>query len=80
MGPEDLRPISLLPLPGKICEHLIHAQIDSFLERNNLLTKFQNGFRTKRSTALTIFDYLYDLRGDVKIRWGQARTFANGRW
>ena len=61
MGHEDLRPISLLPLPGKICEHLIHAQIDSFLERNNLLTKFQNGFRTKRSTASTIFDYLQDL-------------------
>ena len=60
MGPEDLRPISLLPLPGKICEHLIHAQINSFLERNNLLTKFQNGFRTKRSTVQTIFDYLSD--------------------
>ena len=61
MGPQNLRPISLLPLPGKICEHLIHAQIDSFLERNNLLTKFQNGFRTRRSTAQTIFDYLSDL-------------------
>ena len=61
MGPEDLRPISLLPLPGKICEHLIHAQIDAFLERNNLITKFQNGFRTKRSTSATIFDYLHDL-------------------
>ena len=23
IGPEDLRPISLLPLPGKIVEHLI---------------------------------------------------------
>ena len=29
IGPEDLRPISLLPLPGKIVEHLIYYQIDN---------------------------------------------------
>ena len=61
MGPEDLRSISLLPLPGNIFEHLIHSQMDSFLENNNLLTKAQNGFRSKHSTIQTIFDYLSDL-------------------
>ena len=61
MGPEDLRPNSLLPLPGNIFEHLIHSQMDSFLENNNLLTKAQNGFRSKNSTIQTIFDYLSDL-------------------
>ena len=61
MGPEDLRPISLLPLPGKIFEHLIHSQLDSYLENNNLLTAAQNGFRSKHSTIQTIFDYLSDL-------------------
>ena len=61
LGPEDLRPISLLPLPGKIFEHLIHSQIDSFLEQNNLLTKSQNGFRSKHSTIQTVFDFTTEL-------------------
>ena len=61
MGPEDLRPISLLPLPGKIFEHLIYSQIDNFLEQNNLLTKSQNGFRSKHSTIQTVFDFANDL-------------------
>ena len=43
-GPENLRPISLLPIPGKLLEHLIYSQLDTFLEQNNLLTEFQNGF------------------------------------
>ena len=60
-GPEDLRPISLLPLPGKIVEHLIYTQIDQFLETHALLTDRQNGFRTKRSTVHTIFDFTSDI-------------------
>ena len=60
-GPEDLRPISLLPLPGKIVEHLLYTQIDSFLERHDLLTDKQNGFRKKRSTIKTIFSFTSDL-------------------
>ena len=61
MGPEDLRPISLLPLPGKIFEHLINMQMDRFLEQHNLFTKFQNGFRSKHSTVQTIFDFMKEL-------------------
>ena len=60
-GPEDLRPISLLPLPGKIFEHLLHSQIDNHLETNNLITKTQNGFRAKHSTTETVFDFLSGL-------------------
>ena len=51
----ELRPISLLPLPSKIIEHLIHAQMTHFIEHNNILSKFQNGFRHNRSTIQTIF-------------------------
>ena len=38
--PGELRPISLLPLPGKILEHHIHDNIQEYLDRENLLTKF----------------------------------------
>ena len=61
IGPEDLRPISLLPLPGKIVEHLLYFQIDKYPEINNLLTDRQNGLRSNRSTTQTIFDYTTEL-------------------
>ena len=53
--PRDLRPISLLPLPGKILEHFIHNSIQDYLN-NNLISKFQNGFRKNHSTQQTIFN------------------------
>ena len=59
--PGELRPISLLPLPGKILEHHIHDNIQEYLDRENLLTKFQNGFRKDHSTQQTVFKYTTDL-------------------
>ena len=57
----DLRPISLLPLPGKVLEHLIHEPLLKHLEDNNMLDNAQNGFRPKRSTTQTVFQYTSDL-------------------
>lgn len=47
----NIRPISLLPIPGKILEHFINQQIVSFLESKHLLTNQQMGFRKGRSTV-----------------------------
>ena len=54
--PGDLRPISLLPLPGKILKHFIHDSMQDYLDENNLISKFQN-----HSTQQTIFRYTTDL-------------------
>ena len=51
----DLRPITLLPLPGKIMERLIHNKLYPYLEENNILTSKQNGFRKQHGTPDTIF-------------------------
>ena len=51
----DLRPITLLPLPGKIMERLIHNKLYPYLEFNDILTSKQNGFRKKHGTPDTIF-------------------------
>ena len=59
--PGDLRPISLLPLPGKILEQHIHDSLQVHLDNNNLISKFQNGFRKNHSTQQTIFKYTTDL-------------------
>ena len=47
---KNYRPISLLPLPGKILEKLIHKQITAYLEGETLLTPSQHGFRRDHST------------------------------
>ena len=51
---QNFRPISLLPLPGKIMEKLMHHQIIHYLENNSLLAKEQHGFRKAHSTVHAI--------------------------
>ena len=46
----NYRPISLLPICGKILEKIVFAQVHVFLNANNLLTKNQSGFRPGDST------------------------------
>ena len=58
----DLRPIALTPLPGKILERFVHTQLLRHLNRYNILTDFQNGFRKNHSTIDTIFKYTTDLQ------------------
>ena len=50
----NYRPISLLPLPGKILEKIVHKRISMFLENNNMLCDDQYGFRKERSTTHSI--------------------------
>ena len=47
----NYRPISLLPICGKILEKLIFNQLYSYLHANNLITKNQSGFRPRDSTT-----------------------------
>ena len=51
---KNYRPISLLPLPGKILEKLIHQQLSNYLEGEALLTDKQHGFRKKHSTIHSV--------------------------
>ena len=57
----DLRPISLLPITGKILEKCVHRQANEFLEHHNLITEKQSGFRKKRSTQ----DAVLHLNDDI---------------
>ena len=56
--PGDWRPISQICIVGKLLEKIIHAQLYCYLEKNNLLSKNQYGFRKDLSTGLAIFDVL----------------------
>ena len=50
----NYRPISLLPLPGKLLERIVHNKLSRYLELNELLCDEQCGFRKERSTVHSI--------------------------
>ena len=51
----NYRPISLTSAIAKILERLIKARLVDFLESNNLLSKYQSGFRSNRRVIDNIF-------------------------
>ena len=48
---KNYRPISLLPIIGKIFEKIIFNNLYNYLNANNLITKNQSGFRPGDSTS-----------------------------
>ena len=51
---QNYRPISLLPLPGKVLEKLMHKQLTNYQEEKSLITSNQHGFRKNHSTVHSI--------------------------
>ena len=56
----NYRPISLLPLPGKLIEKIVHKRVLSFLEARKVLSEKQNGFRSGYSTTTAVADLTDD--------------------
>ena len=57
--PKNYIPISLLPVVSKILEKVIHDKTIDFLTKENILYKFQSGFRKFHSTDSCV-SYLQD--------------------
>lgn len=55
---ENYRPISLLPQFSKILEKLYDNRLDIFLEKNDILSDCQYGFRKNHSTCLALIELL----------------------
>ena len=60
--PENYRPISLLSVFDKIFERLICHKLVDFLEKKNILYKFQFGFRKSHSTTLALIELTDNIR------------------
>ena len=52
----NYRPVSLLPQFSKILEKLFNNRLDKFIEKNEIITDCQYGFRPKKSTNLALLD------------------------
>ena len=48
---ENYRPVSILPIFGKIFEKVIYNRLHSFLEKHNIINENQYGFRKAHSTS-----------------------------
>ena len=57
---DNYRPISILPILSKILEKMVYKQLIFYLESNSLLSDYQFGFRSNRSTELAV-TYFTDL-------------------
>ena len=57
----NYRPISVLPIMGKVLERVVHDQLYSFLEDHNLLHPAQSGFRPAHSTITCTLSVLNDI-------------------
>ena len=76
---QNFRPISLLPLPGKILEKLVHKQLVSHLESDKLLIEEQHGFRRGHSTVHSIAQFTSHVSNSLDMRLPTFATFIDFR-
>ena len=55
---ENYRPISVLTCFSKLLEKLVVKRLTQFIDKNNILSKHQYGFRKNRSTEHAIIDFV----------------------
>ena len=73
----NLRPISLLPLPGKILERIAHTQISNYLEDAKSLSPHQGGFRKGKSTIDTVASFTDDILLALNTKRFTIATFID---
>ena len=76
---ENYRPISLLPLPGKILERLLHNQISVELENAEYFTQYQHGFRKSHSTLHSTLQLVNQINCNMDKRTPTVAIFIDFR-
>lgn len=57
----NYRTISILPQLSKILEKIFVARLNGFIDKHNLLSDSQYGFRNNRSTSLALIDLMEEI-------------------
>ena len=75
--PANYRPISLTSCLGKIFERMVGKRFSWFLEHNNLLSKYQSGFRKNHSTLDHVLRLETDIRKGFKFKKHTTAVFLD---
>ena len=75
----NYRPISLLPMPSKVLEKVVHQQLSDHIEEENLLSEFQHGFRKNHSTAQAITELVTGINHSLDNRGKTVALFIDFR-
>ena len=59
---KDFRPVSILCLLSNALEMIVHKQMYDYMVSNNIINKFQSGFRKGHSTVTTLIKVADDIR------------------
>lgn len=62
------RPVSLTSICCKTLEHIVHSHVINHLERNNILSDQQHGFRKRRSCESQLITTIHDLASSLDQR------------
>ena len=76
---QNYRPISLLPLPGKILEKIVHHHLESHLENGSFLANEQHGFRKSHSTVHAIAQLTNHVSKKLDARTSTLAVFIDFR-
>uniref|UniRef100_A0A3Q3AH61 Reverse transcriptase domain-containing protein n=1 Tax=Kryptolebias marmoratus TaxID=37003 RepID=A0A3Q3AH61_KRYMA len=61
----NYRPISLLPQFSKILEKLFVIRLDTFIDKNNILSSSQYGFRANNSTSMALMELIEQITNAI---------------
>lgn len=75
--PQSYRPISVIPVLGKLLEILVNNQIINYLENNNLLNNKQYGFRKGKSTINALDDLVRQVHLSFENKTCAQATFCD---
>ncbi|GAB0089747.1 hypothetical protein DMENIID0001_043480 [Sergentomyia squamirostris] len=73
----NYRPISVIPVMGKIFEGVVAEQLTKFLQTHHVLSPCQYGFRPKSSTETAVFDLVSSVQSARDIGHAALAIFVD---
>ena len=73
----NYRPISILSPINKIFEKIIYSRLIKYIDKSNILYKYQYGFRKKHSTEHALIELIDQIRSSFGDRQMTCRIFID---
>jgi hypothetical protein len=75
--PSNYRPISGIPIFGKILENLVLIRLTKYIDQEKILSSRQYGFRKNHSTCKALFDFLDEVYQSIERKENVVGVFAD---